>query len=810
MAPSHSKPTVDLEVKIGEHTDAGKFRKLAARVQKTLKENCLHPEPMSLNPDCVLVHWLNREGAPPNVPYLHHGLLKGYKAKGYDRTRPQVGICVKIESPEMKAKLLEHNKRFSKGSSLLPPIYEDQKDLYGSLAYSHGNLTLRLIRANCKSPAGDLSRLPEEDQDLKEAVTHGHRWWILPETVLKEQMVDISLWRNQDQNENQGSHEMEILQTIVATADEFSKTHKTIPMGDLVTKAQKRNPAKISPSVLTTLTKLFMLHLEENELFLIQDLVDFHSSTVNPNELVLSNNFFHVITSAPELLKKGVLRHYLFLSAYTPENAMAQAGGPSKANFLETSTVTSLVKKQDLVDVVDKELRTLREKYLPLLEKLSSPKQARLDLAWLADLVIRCLLSKAWNPACPFKVPVGTGKFTADKIKVLAGHWAKWVESEYPESNFCKDSGLILVEPEDAGDLAAEVNLEEMRSLKREHSEPASESGKKFSRGDEVTVVRRMSWVMDESGTRKDIVVGTCGIIEGWADLEQRQVLLKVSLKMPDKSKRDIVQSCYPRNLQLTSEYKVAQAGVLAGKSKEKPSDPASSSGGNQVPQWLLKLGAEPDKTKVEDKWHKLLADADNLNKNFWLKSRIGICLESLAELLPQYSPKDLLLCHRQNDKGAWRQELWTQRAFEPLELQLAPFSSQLKDTHLMVNANAVVGIPKHGPGAHPEGHNLALDGRSRNIIASKGAIDAAEHTGSLFWLITRASKPSDANLTLEAVAWEHKVTLHMPLKKRKLSTEWESKDLPTIPILVNKKTIKAHERLVVFIAEKKPKEDSK
>ena len=91
--------------------------------------------------------------------------------------------------------------------------------------------------------------------------------------------------------------------------------------------------------------------------------------------------------------------------------------------------------------------------------------------------------------------------------------------------------------------MAQEVKLGEMRALKREASELAADRGPKFNRGDEVTVIRRMSWSLGEGakGARKDLVVGTSGTIEGWADLEQRQVLLKVSLKMPDKSRRDIV-----------------------------------------------------------------------------------------------------------------------------------------------------------------------------------------------------------------------------------------------------------------------------
>ena len=63
-----------------------------------------------------------------------------------------------------------------------------------------------------------------------------------------------------------------------------------------------------------------------------------------------------------------------------------------------------------------------------------------------------------------------------------------------------------------------------------------SDEPPKFKRGDNVTVVRRMSWALpqpDVRNYRKDIAVGTSGTIEGWADLGQREVLLKVILDLP-------------------------------------------------------------------------------------------------------------------------------------------------------------------------------------------------------------------------------------------------------------------------------------
>ena len=69
--------------------------------------------------------------------------------------------------------------------------------------------------------------------NLREAAINGHRWWVLPETVAKERKMDISLWRNQDQNENQGAHKIEILMTIKNSAEQFLNTgQEQVSVGD--------------------------------------------------------------------------------------------------------------------------------------------------------------------------------------------------------------------------------------------------------------------------------------------------------------------------------------------------------------------------------------------------------------------------------------------------------------------------------------------------------------------------------------------------------------------------------------------------
>ena len=191
------------------------------------------------------------------------------------------------------------------------------------------------------------------------------------------------------------------------------------------------------------------------------------------------------------------------------------------------------------------------------------------------------------------------------------------------------------------------------------------------------------------------------------------------------------------------------------------------------------------------------------LAKNMFLRAHIATGLEALRETLPKYSSSDFIICQRKSNLGVWASELYTKRSFEPFEIMLAPHSSQIKDTHLMASGHAVLGLPKCGRGAHPENLSLALDGRGRTMIASAGSVDPAEHTGSLHWLVMRTSVQEQANLVMENATFAQAVVANLPgpaAKKRKTRpVEWESSELPHIPILVNKKAIAKHVRLAMF-----------
>ena len=186
--------------------------------------------------------------------------------------------------------------------------------------------------------------------------------------------------------------------------------------------------------------------------------------------------------------------------------------------------------------------------------------------------------------------------------------------------------------------------------------------------------------------------------------------------------------------------------------------------------------------------------------------------MQALAEVLPRYSDNDFHLVARQNDKGIWCSEVWTKRAFEPMEIKLGPWSSQLKDSHLMASLHALVGLPKSGPGAHPENVAIALDGRGKNKIAHKGELDSEEHQGSLFWVVGRTSKVVDANLIMDTVSFEAEVLVSLPAhKKRKThACAWDSTTMPSVPILMNKAKINKNIQLLVFQPEKKKEQAGK
>ena len=798
--------------KPGEDTDQGKFKKLAQRVEETLINDVLYPEPKQLDPDRVWVSPRNRLGGSPNVQHVHHGILKSFMTDSYDRTRPLKGICVEIRSEKGLQELLQHNQKFTQGNKLMPPLLENPGGpVYAALACNHLNIALRAIKNQVSSPVGNLSDLMT-NLTLKDVVLNGHKWWVLKESVAIDRQVDISVWRNSDQNQNNGTHELEVLQTIKYAAEGFLKSGKgKVPLGDLVASAAKRNPAKIPPHSWLSLAKYYIGFLENGTVDLVEDLHEFHSENVDPKTLCVPISFFQTLASEEALKKCPQVRHYLAATQYTVEKTRASGNGPDISVFLEAAQLTSFCKKPDQVNELEKTIRDLKSKYLPILEKHLGDRVGRLEMTTYIILIIRCLFAKPW-PVLEPKMTLPVGKFDQAKIKSLGTHWAKVVDLRHPSLGFAELAGLQEQVKEDP-EILQDVDLENLRTLKKNPSGGPDPDAPKYKRGDEVTVIRKMTWALPQKNNpnfRKDLKEGLQGIIEGWADSEMRTVLLKVDLTISGKT-QSYTQGVYPRNLKLTSDYLLSKAGAASSGSAD-PAVPEEEEDGPQKFKWCVG-SSNPGDVRIEPKWSKsLLADADDLTKNMYLRGRIAVGLEALYDALPKYKDTDFLVVYRRNEKGLWIGEVHTRREFEPLEIVLAPFSSQIKDTHLMVTAHALVTLPKHGRGAHPSNGTLAMDGRLRNVIASAGLLDKQEHAGSLYWMVTRTCNVKECNLDMDQITWQQNIKVNVPApKKRKVEVlDWETSELPAFPVMVNKKKIEKHVKLCVFLADQKKKDPKK
>ena len=377
-----------------------------------------------IDPEEILVDKSNRGGAPPHVMYMHCGILAGMK-NGFDPTRPKEGICIEYLSPQGLQSLIEHNKRFQ--GPLMPPI-DEKKAKYGSLAGSHLNVSLRIIKVGTPgpSPAGDVRSLMDSCEVLKDVVTKGHRWIVLKECVPPETKVEISLWRNADQNENQGTHEIEILQNVISSAKTLQKDQTKVTSGDLIAKTIKRTTQKIPAGQLRIIADLFMQYLNKDRADLLEEIVEFHCYEVNPRELVVSTEFIKSLNDQ-SLFNVPLVKMYILFTQYTDEKVRTQLNGPSISQFLDGPSLAALCKKSEVLEDLEKMAEDLRNKAFPILEKGGMQKaMARVQVAHFMDMVIRCLLSKPWSADMPGKLPAG--KYTEDKRKQLGFLWAKHVE----------------------------------------------------------------------------------------------------------------------------------------------------------------------------------------------------------------------------------------------------------------------------------------------------------------------------------------------------------------------------------------------
>lgn len=349
-------------------------------------------------------------------------------------------------------------------------------------------------------------------------------------------------------------------------------------------------------------------------------------------------------------------RHYLLLSAYSKEKARPSAGAPDVANFIDTGSLLSLAKKVDAMKLLENLLNEARTQYLPVLEEKLSRALALQELAGLADLWIRCLFAKHFKASAG--AGVTTGKFSPEKAKDLAGAWGSRINERFPDLQFTKKAGLQVHTPKKGDDL----DLEEKVCLKGLETENL-EVGYNLQPGDQVTVANRLSWTIPLPGKpdfRRDVTVGTCGQVVGFADQAARQVLVAFDLHLPGSSEATrVTQAAWPRNLrkQTEGEHEVPAAPDAAEAAA--PAEEESECLPEKF-QFLHTKVPEEQRTEVivEEEWPKLL-DTAGAGQCLWhLRGKVAAISAALAESIEPLGPDDLALVHRRNAKGVLKTEV--------------------------------------------------------------------------------------------------------------------------------------------------------
>ena len=302
-------------------------------------------------------------------------------------------------------------------------------------------------------------------------------------------------------------------------------------------------------------------------------------------------------------------------------------------------------------------------------------------------------------------------------------------------------------------------------------------------------------------------------MVKGFQDLEKRMVLVEFVLDLPtglgkgNSIAEPTVKAVTCRNLTLLSEWQETEQKLLGPSAANEDDAPTTTT--SKLPKAYGFLVNDSDdasaKVVLERNWQRLLDDHSTAQNLVYLKSLCWLSLDCIAKSLPSFGPKDIAICHGQDDRGVWHLEAWTLRDFAANELALAFVSTELKDVHWTRNASAMVTTSANGPCRHPEGKTLAFDGRGKTAIASENfaGTTSAEKRGVLFWAIPRTQTKALANLHLESVAISFSGSFKLPHSAKKQKMEYLETDAPQVPVMVNPSAIEKHVRLTCLEDQK-------
>ena len=121
----------------------------------------------------------------------------------------------------------------------------------------------------------------------------------------------------------------------------------------------------MSLKTMQVLTKVYIGFLENGVPELVQELVDFHSETIDPKQITVSTAWIEHLVSEESLQTCPHTCVALWECQYTLEKVRSQSSGPDAAAFLEPANLLSRCKKTDLLKRTETRIRDLRGQVPP-------------------------------------------------------------------------------------------------------------------------------------------------------------------------------------------------------------------------------------------------------------------------------------------------------------------------------------------------------------------------------------------------------------------------------------------------------------
>lgn len=214
MAPNQSKVEAAeaLQIKCTTDHEPTKFVKESKRFEHIIATWKERDEPMPIQCWKVLPSPFNRM---LNLPYAHGDLAPRMHTKGFDPSRPKPGCVIRRTDPAALKRLKDHAADVQNvAPELFPELYSSSPECcYECVGGNHLTLTFRFYHGSYTSPiTGITYKVPDDEHALKDRVENGHVYVVLKDGIPDDDVAFLAEYLNSDQNQNQGTSEMQVLQ----------------------------------------------------------------------------------------------------------------------------------------------------------------------------------------------------------------------------------------------------------------------------------------------------------------------------------------------------------------------------------------------------------------------------------------------------------------------------------------------------------------------------------------------------------------------------------------------------------------------